>query len=157
MTDPKKELDLTADEERLLADLARLVRQRDAVPPALVEMARETFTWGTVDTELAELVADSQHSETAALVRSPAASARLLAFAAGGLRLDLEVLADVSSRSLVGELDPASSARITVEHPAGSLTEESDELGRFVFDRVPRAWSGSGASRRRAGPCSHPG
>ena len=53
MTDPNKGPDLTADEERLLGDLARLVRQRDPVPPALLEMARESFTWGTVDAELA--------------------------------------------------------------------------------------------------------
>jgi hypothetical protein len=126
-----------ADDQRLFDELARLVRERDPVPPELVQMAQESFTWRTIDAELAELVADSYASAGATLVRSGQASVRLLTFAVGGLRLELEVLADRASRRLVGELLPGHPARITVEHPEGSLAEDTDELGRFIITGVP--------------------
>ncbi len=139
MTDPTQRPD--ADEQRLLDDLARVVRQRDPVPPEAVAMARELFTWRTIDAELAELVADSAEASGAALVRGSTASVRLLAFAAArGLRLELEVLPEGDTRRLVGELSPGLAARITVEHPGGSVTEDTDELGRFLVTGVPGGW-----------------
>src|SRR5687767_1821310 len=111
MTEPRQ--DAGPGEERLLAELARLVRERDPVPPALEEMARQSFTWRTVDAELAELVADSRDPEGAPVVRGAMAGVRLLAFATAHLRLDVEVMADGGARRLVGELDPEVSARIT--------------------------------------------
>jgi len=139
MTDPNQHP--YADEQRLLDDLARVVRTRDPVPPGALAMAQELFTWRTVDAELAELVADSAEAAAGTLVRGTAASVRLLAFAAArGLTLELEVLAEGDARRLVGELSPSGPARITVEHPGGSVGEETDELGRFLVTGVPAGW-----------------
>jgi len=121
----------------MLAELARLVPERDPVPPELVEMAKQSFTWRTVDAELADLVADSREPVGATLVRSDTASVRLLTFATRHVQLDLEVLADGGLRRLVGELRPAGPATITVEYEGGSVTEDSDELGRFILSGVP--------------------
>jgi hypothetical protein len=126
-----------ADEERLLAELARLVPERDPVPPELIEMAKQSFTWRTVDAELAELVADSREAAGATLVRSGTASVRLLTFATRHLQLDLEVLVDGAVRRLVGELEPRGPARITVEYVGGSVAEDTDELGRFIVTGIP--------------------
>ncbi len=128
---------MSADEQRVLDDLARLIRERDPVPAELLEAARQSFTWRTVDAELAEVVADSEQPQGAALIRSTTASVRLLAFATGDLRLDLEVLAEGSLRRLVGELDPGGPARVVVEHAGGALTEDTDDFGRFLISRVP--------------------
>lgn len=138
MTDPQQ--GPGQDEELLLGELARLVRERDPVPPDLVELARNSFTWRTVDAELAELLADSQQSEDAARVRSSTASVRLLAFATETLRLDVEVLAEGTARRLVGELDPGVPAEVTVEHAGGALSERTDDLGRFIVGGVPTGW-----------------
>jgi hypothetical protein len=137
MSDPSADPGVGADEQRLLDDLARLVRERDPVPAELLEAARQGFTWRTVDAELAELVADSEQPEGAALIRSTTASVRLLAFATGDMRLDLEVLAEGPLRRLVGELDPGGPARVLVEHAGGTLTEDTDDFGRFLVSRVP--------------------
>jgi hypothetical protein len=137
MTEPRQEPAAGADEERLLAELARLVPERDPVPPDLIEMAKQSFTWRTVDAELAELVADSREATGAALVRSDTASVRLLTFATRHLELALEVLVDGAVRRLVGVLQPGSPARITVEYAGGSLTEDTDELGRFIVTGIP--------------------
>jgi hypothetical protein len=137
MTEPRERSEMRADDERLLEKLAGLVRERDPVPEELVEMARQTFTWRTVDAELAELVADSLEDGTATLVRSSTVSVRLLAFCTADLRLDLEVLAEATTRRLVGELDPEVPAEITVEHPGGTLVEDTDEEGRFLIAGVP--------------------
>jgi hypothetical protein len=128
------------DEELLLGELARLVRERDPVPPDLVELARNSFTWRTVDAELAELLADSQQPENAASVRSSTASVRLLAFATETLRLDVEVLAEGTARRLVGELDPGVPAQVTVEYAGGALSEQTDDLGRFTVGGLPAGW-----------------
>ena len=129
-----------ADEQHLFDELVRLVRERDPVPAELVQMVQQSFTWRTIDAELAELVADSYESADATLVRSGEVSVRLLSFAVSGLLLELEVLNDRASRRLVGELLPGHPARVTVEHPGGSLTEDTDELGRFIVTGVPGGW-----------------
>ncbi len=139
MTDPRQAPD--AVEQELLEDLSRVVRERDPVPPALVEIARQLYTWRTVDAELAELLADAAEAADAVLVRGDAPAVRLLAFAASsGIRMELEVLSEGPRRRLVGELSPGLAARITVEHPEGSLTEDTDELGRFLVTGVPAGW-----------------
>jgi hypothetical protein len=103
-----------------------------------------------VDAELAELVRDS--AETAgALVRSGTAGVRLLTFAAGEQQLELELLVVGGSRRIVGELVPGGPARITVEHLDGALTEDTDELGRFVVAGVP-----AGRVRVRCAPADGP-
>lgn len=129
--------DRNAADDQLMADLARLVAERDPVPPQLLEMARESFTWRTIDAELAELVADSLRPEDAALVRTSAASVRLIVFASHDERVEIEVVTENGQRQLVGELSPAGPGRLTVEHESGPLTEQIDAEGRFLVPRVP--------------------
>ncbi|MGY1843782.1 hypothetical protein [Modestobacter sp. SYSU DS0875] len=124
-----------AADERLLHDLARVARDRDPVPADLLEFARQALTWRTVDAELAELTADSR--EVAVAVRGTSDDVRLLTFSAGDLRLDVEVLTEGATRRLVGELSPGQPARVVLEHAGGTLTEETDELGRFLLEGVP--------------------
>lgn len=124
------------EEQQLLGELAAAVAAHDPVPSALVERARELFTWRTVDAELATLVSDSL-DPGGVLVRGPAATVRLLAFSGRRLSLELEVLDDGGTRRVVGAIDPPAPARVTVEHPGGSHAEDADELGRFLVERVP--------------------
>jgi hypothetical protein len=129
--------DRNAADEQLMADLARVVAERDPVPPHLLEMARESFTWRTIDAELAELVADSLRPEDAALVRTSAATVRLIVFATRDERVEIEVVTDNGQRQLVGELSPAGPGSLTVEHDTGPLTEAIDAEGRFLVPHVP--------------------
>jgi hypothetical protein len=138
------------ESDPLWDELVQVVRARDAVPPELIRMARESFTWRTVDAELAELVADSAEM-AGALVRSGTPDVRLLTFSAGGLQLEIELLVVGSARRIVGELVPGGPARITVEHLDGTLTEDSDELGRFMVAEVP-----AGRIRVRCAPADGP-
>lgn len=124
-------------DEQLMADLARLAAERDPVPPQLLAMARESFTWRTIDAELAELVADSLRPEDAALVRTSAASVRLIVFASRDERVEIEVVTENGRRQLVGELSPAAPGTLTVEHDSGPLTEQIDAEGRFLVPHVP--------------------
>lgn len=140
MTDPRDRAGQGTDDERLLDELARLVRERDAVPPDLVDLARNSFTWRTVEAELAELLADSHESPDVASIRSSTASVRLLSFATDSLRLDLEVLTEGPARRLVGEVDPGMPVQVTVEYAGGALSEQTDDLGRFTVGGLPAGW-----------------
>jgi hypothetical protein len=141
----------TADlpDDDLVRALARAVAVHDPVPPELVTFAREAFTWRTVDAELAELAADSW--ETAGAGLRGAADVRLLSFSAGHQQLDVELLTDGPSRRVVGELSPGRPARVVLEHAGGSLTEDADELGRFLLSGVP-----AGRIRVRCEPLDGP-
>ena len=46
-------------DERLLAALRELFDRSTPLPPRVVEMAKESYTWRTVDAELAALTSDS--------------------------------------------------------------------------------------------------
>lgn len=129
--------DRDAADEQLMADLARLVAERDPIPPHLLEMARESYTWRTIDAELAELVADSLRPEDALLVRAQTATVRLIVFASRDERVEVEVLSENGARQLVGELTPAAPGTLTVEHATGPVTEPIDAEGRFLVSRVP--------------------
>jgi hypothetical protein len=50
---------LGAGEERLLAELSALLRAADPVPAVVVEAARASIGWRTLESELAQLTATS--------------------------------------------------------------------------------------------------
>jgi hypothetical protein len=123
----------------LLAELRGVTEAADPVPGSVVAMAKASFSWRTIDAELAELVADSAAFADAALTdttRAPAA-ARLLTFEAAGRTVEVEVAETGTTRHLVGQLIPMERASITVRWPDGSCVIESDELGRFSVDDLP--------------------
>src|SRR5674536_166433 len=84
------------DDDRLLAELRRVLRRIDPVPPHVTAQAKDAFTWRTVDEELAALSYDSGVDELEATgVRSTEAQPRTLTFEAGGVLLELGVNAGV--------------------------------------------------------------
>lgn len=121
-----------------MTTLSALVARMDPVPPAVLEAARATFTWRTIDAELAELAFDSTSSDAVlAGVRSAAAGPRLLSFEAPGLVIELEVSEIGDLRRFVGQLVPPTAAELEVRHPTGATSASADERGRFTVDRIP--------------------
>lgn len=126
------------DDERdlqLIEELRHVVEIVDPVPARVLDAARGSFAWRTIDAELAEIAYDSAaDADAAALVRS--SGRRLLTFDAPGVSVELEVLASPPERRLVGQLVPPRRATIEIRHPGGTVTLETDELGRFTAERV---------------------
>lgn len=130
--------ELSPADRELLTILRDVVEETDPAPAALVGAARASFTWRTVDAELADLTSDSA-LDTAA-VRSTRAP-RLLTFTAGETTLVVEVAplaaGHDAERRLLGQLVAPRPAQIEVRHGTGSFTVSADELGRFRAEPVP--------------------
>jgi hypothetical protein len=134
--------------EPLLAELRSVVDRADPIPDAVIAAARASFGWRTIDAELAELVADSASSTSAAtdsgrtLVGATRAGAapRLLTFEGAGLTVEVEVAETgptATNRHLVGQLIPVGPASITVRWSGGTRVVAADEFGRFAVDDIP--------------------
>lgn len=155
MTDPSTGVGAGHDErdERLLALLRHAAAEHDPVPAGVLEAARLSFVWRTIDQELAELVSDSAAAgDVGVLVRSSTEQVRLLVFEAPELTLELEILRVGGVRRLVGQLVPPCAARVTVEHVSGASEQDSDELGRFLVGGIP-----AGRTRLRCRPTASAG
>ena len=50
-------------DEQLLSDVGAAIAAADEVPASVIEAAKASFTWRTVDAELAELVFDSTETK----------------------------------------------------------------------------------------------
>lgn len=122
-------------DEALLEELRAAAHRFDPPPPAVLEAARASLTWRTIDAELAALEFDSAVDQAAAAVRS-GEGPRLLTFSAPGLNIEVEVSPLGPRRQLVGQLVPAQAARIDVRHAGGVTTVQADQLGRFGVDAV---------------------
>ena len=121
-------------DEELLARLTGVVRRIDAVPEEVLQAARGSYTWRTIDSELAEIAYDSLLDEDAlARVRS-GAQPRQITFEASDLTIELEVAVVADRRRIVGQLIPTQPAAVDIRHPSGRLSVEADELGRFVAE-----------------------
>lgn len=123
------------EDQRLLARLAAALDAADPMPESVVEAAKATFTWRTIDAELAALVFDSAAEELAG-VRSAEAT-RQMTFRTPGVEIELVVVSE-TSRRLVGQLVPPQAADVTLHHEDDTRTVESDSLGRFTFHDVPK-------------------
>jgi GNAT superfamily N-acetyltransferase len=126
-----------ADHE-LLAQIREMLDETDPVPEFLLEAARETYTWRTIDAELAELTGDSLLE--GASVRASRAP-RLLTFTAETATVVLEVAEHVRGawlgRRLLGQILSPRSAVVEVRHAEGTLSITADEFGRFRAEAVP--------------------
>lgn len=121
-----------------MSTLSALAARMDPVPPAVLEAARATFTWRTIDAELAELAFDSTFSDLAlAGVRGGELGPRLLTFEAPQLTVELEVSEVGDARRFVGQLVPPTAAELEIRHPSGATPVTADERGRFSADRIP--------------------
>jgi hypothetical protein len=130
--------DLDPAERELLAQVREVLDETDPVPEFLLDAARETYTWRTIDAELAELTGDSLLEGTA--VRSSRAP-RLLTFTAEAATLVVEVAEHVRGaslgRRLLGQILSPRPADIEVRHAEGTFSVAADEYGRFRAEAVP--------------------
>jgi hypothetical protein len=126
---------VSPEDERLVEELRRAAGRFDSPPAAVLEAARESFTWRTIDDELAALAFDSLVDQAATAVRS-SGGPRLMTFTAPGLSIEVEVSPVGPRRHLVGQLVPPQAARIDVRHADGITTVEADRLGRFSASAV---------------------
>jgi hypothetical protein len=119
-----------ADDDELEQQLRELAARFDPVPRRLLDAAVDSYTWRTVDSDLAELVFDSQAEDQAALVRG-GEHARLVSFAAGDLVIDLEITGSGQDRRIIGQLAPPQRAAVEIRQGSGVTGLDTDELGRF--------------------------
>ena len=135
---------MNAEDDRLLAELGVVARQRDPVPSHVAESGRALFGLLRVDAELAELVHDSDL--LMAGVRSSSSDVRLLTFEAGQLVVEAQVSRAGGRRALLGQIVVASAPTAGVrldraDHPlvGDSATDAAplDDAGHFRFDDVP--------------------
>lgn len=115
---------------RLLEELRRAAGRYDPPPASVMEAARASLTWRSIDAELAALAFDSAVDQPVSAVRS-AGGPRQLAFDAPGLSIEVEVSLAGTSRQLTGQLTPPQPARIDIRHAGGITTVDTDALGRF--------------------------
>lgn len=128
-------VDYSNDDLELLSRLAQVAQRVDPVPSAVLAAAKASFTWRTVDDELAELTYDSTMLPALAGVRSNGnGDARQLSFEAPGLVVEMELS---EGRRLVGQVVPPQPASIELRHPGGAIAVEADHLGRFAVADVP--------------------
>jgi hypothetical protein len=139
------DIDLTEQEptdeladNALLAELSAAAAVHDAVPSAVLEAAKGSLTWRTIDSELADLAFDSSLDESPVLVRGPESDEQQLTFETEQLSVDLQVTKRGTGRRLVGQLAPAGVADIEVRTSSGEVLRiTSDELGRVPAVDVP--------------------
>ena len=123
-------VDLDERDVRLLAAVREALEEHDPVPPAVVEAARASLTWLTIEADLAAL---SEDTALAAGVRTETA-ARVLTFECSTGVVVLEVTSSGDERRLVGQADRA--AALQVRHRGGTVDVETDAHGRFRVERV---------------------
>lgn len=117
--------------------LARMVQdaidQLDAPPPELVAAAKESFTWRTIDAELAELTFDSSGADALAGVRGTAV-ARSLSFEVRDVVIDIEVTETDDRRDLLGQVSPEGTTSLALDRLGDQRPIDIDPLGRFRLE-----------------------
>jgi hypothetical protein len=121
-------------DDQLMDMIAAAMDGADPVPEGVLEAARATFTWRTIDAELAALVFDSAADDLVG-VRSTETT-RQMTFRTPGVEIELVVVSE-TRRRIVGQLVPPQEAEITLHHQDETRTARSDRLGRFTFPDVP--------------------
>lgn len=125
-------------ERELLAQVSEMFDETDPVPEFVLEAARATFGWRTIDAELAELTSDSLLEGAA--VRA-ARIPRLLTFTADAATLVVEVAEHLRGgpigRRLLGQILSPRPAEVEVRHSGGTMSVTADEFGRFRAEAVP--------------------
>lgn len=124
---------MNLQDDELLSILARALEEADPVPDWLVEAAKAGYTWRTIDTELAELVFDSDVDELAG-VRGPTPTDRHVTFRAPGV--EVEVMVAGERRRLIGQLVPPQETVVELQHGDSVTQTKTDSLGRFSFEAV---------------------
>ena len=123
------------DDEHLMALLSQAMSGDEPVPPEVLAAGYASFTWATIDGELAELTYDSSIEEPSRSgVRSQQAGLRAMTFASSSLTIEIEV----TSTSLMGQLVPAHAREVLLSfHDGAGRAVVVDELGAFTIDPHP--------------------
>ena len=121
---------------RLLDALRAVAGAADPVPPAVVQAARDSFTWRTIDAELAELAYDSLLDDAFLVGIRGDDGPRSLTFEAADVVVEVEVIDAGDQRRLLGQLVPPRRAEIQVRHSGGLVTVDADDVGRFTATGV---------------------
>ncbi len=120
------------DDPVLLAELEALLRMQSEPPAHALHAARESFTWRTVDAEIAALTYDSVLDDVTT-TRS-AGQPRILTFEADGLTIEVELDASPSGRRLLGQLVPGQVAELRLCQDGEVIaTAVADAWGRFAL------------------------
>ena len=119
--------------------LSRLVHDAlgalDAPPAELIAAAKDSFTWRTIDAELAELTFDSSTDGALAGVRGTAV-ARSLSFEVGEVVIDVEVTEVAEQRDLLGQVSPEGTESLALDRGGQQQPIEIDLLGRFRLEHT---------------------
>ena len=122
-------------DEPLIEELRRAANRFDPPPLPVLEAARASLSWRTIDAELAALTFDSSIDQPATELRG-GEGPRLMTFAAPGLDIEVEVSRVGPRRQLVGQVVPIRTAHIEVHHGGGVETVQADQLGRFSVEAI---------------------
>ena len=125
-----------AGERDLLHTLRGVVNRMDPVPQAVEEAARVSYTWRTIDADLADLAYDSLLDEDRLAGVRGDDGPRTLSFEGPTFGVELEVTEEGPRRRLVGQVVPPDQADIEVRHSGGLLRVTADHVGRFAAEGV---------------------
>jgi hypothetical protein len=121
-------------DDQLLAAVRDLSGSR--IPSGADDSAMALFTWRAVDTELAQLTADSVLEESTGVRGS--SGPRTLTFAGKDVQVIVEISDSAGRTRMLGQLVPGRPARVSVHRGGGVRTVEADHLGRFAVDDLGR-------------------
>jgi hypothetical protein len=135
-TDPEHRAE-SGEDDPLWQELIAGTPKASSVPPEVPPTSHDSFSWRTIDAELAELAYDSVADHSYAGAMRGSEDTRLLTFEASHLTVEVEIIALGTRRSLIGQLIPVQQARVLVRHQDGIATVEADEFGRFKLEDLP--------------------
>lgn len=127
--------ELSDDDLQLLAKVREVYAEIDPVPPHVVAAAKAAIAWRSIDSELAELVEDTELTPVAG-VRSGAAP-RLVTFEADTLTVEVEISETGDRRRLMGQMVPPTAGEVEIRNAECTQVVEADDLGRFSAADVP--------------------
>src|SRR3954452_18498496 len=138
MTDANMPDHMPSGDEDALMRLVGSAVAHDQVPANVVAAAKGSFTWRTIDADLAELAYDSSLDSELAGVRGEE-SGRALSFEYGSVTVEIDI--DRSNGTLVldGQVSPSPALLVEVQHANSDATwtAPADEHGRFSFQDIP--------------------
>lgn len=127
--------ELSDDDLQLLGRVREVYAEIDPVPPHVVAAARAAIAWRNIDSELAELIEDTELTPATG-VRSGAAP-RLVTFEADTLTVEVEIAETGDQRCLMGQMVPPSAGEVEIRNAERTQVVEADDLGRFSASDVP--------------------
>ena len=122
------------DDSKILELLRTGLDQADPVPERVHRAAEASWTWRTIDAELASLTHDSSVDPEPALMRG-SDKVRSLTFESPRVTVEVEVSGD---RSLTGQIVPPQPAQVDLQHRGEVVASAvADEAGMFFLDELP--------------------